>query len=161
MRLRASRGVGVQARTWLSLPGTRQTRSHSGWAVRPGPGTDLDQSERRQSKDSVGPAGAHPPGRALWQIPDRGQRLWDKGGWGHVVTLCPLCLSSDLSPLLLADIREIVLCKCASWLYFESCTRTQTTGCHTGCFPQSFTQQQGRGLAGHEEGGCRVGASPE
>lgn len=111
MRLWGSSGAGVGASTWLSQPGTCQTKFHSRLGVRLGPGTDLDQSGLLKSNDDVCLAGVYPTGRAPWQVPGhRTEAVATRVGGKQVAVLYPPlpCLQICLS-LCLLTFEQIVL----------------------------------------------------
>lgn len=67
MRPHGSSGAGMEAGTWLSQPGTCQSKFHSRLAAEPEPGPDLDHSEGLKSNDNICLAGAYLTGHAPWQ----------------------------------------------------------------------------------------------
>lgn len=62
-----SSGARVEAGTWLSQPGTCQSKFYSRLGVEPEPGPDRDQSDGLKLSDNVCLVRAYLTGHAPWQ----------------------------------------------------------------------------------------------
>ena len=101
-------GAGVGASTWLSQPGTCQTKFHSWLGVRLGLRTDLDQSDLLKSNDNVCLAGAYWTGHAPRQVPGTEASAAKLGG-RQVAVLDPLPCLQICRSLCLLTFEQIVL----------------------------------------------------
>ena len=107
-RLWGSSGAGVGASTWLSQPGTCQTKFHSWLGVKLGLRTDLDQSDLLKSNDNVCLSGAYWTGHAPRQVPGTEASAAKLGGRQVAVLDPPPCLQICRS-LCLLTFEQIVL----------------------------------------------------